>query len=201
MTLTDSKPPKLGLRERKKIKTREAIQQQALRLFREQGYYETTIEQIAEAAEISPSTFFRYFPTKEALLLEDDYDPLLIEAFRKQPPDLSPLQAIRRAVRIGFAQIPEEVRNSFRERMSYMLTVPEVRAASLNYAANTMNLISKLIAERTGRDEEDFYVRNIAGAVIGAFLTVQQYAIKHPDEDYLEMFDRALAHLEAGLPL
>jgi len=199
--MTDSKPPKLGLRERKKIKTREAIQQQALRLFREQGYYETTIEQIAEAAEISPSTFFRYFPTKEALLLEDDYDPLLIEAFRKQPPDLSPLQAIRRAVRTGFAQIPEEIRNSIRERMSYMLTVPEVRAASLNYALNTMNMISGMIAERTGRDEGDLYVRNIAGAIIGAFLTVQHYALTHPDEDYLEVFDRVLAHLEAGLPL
>ena len=53
-----------GLRERKKQKTRESIQRTALRLFEKQGYEGTTIEQIAAAAEISPSTFFNYFPTK-----------------------------------------------------------------------------------------------------------------------------------------
>ena len=58
-------PIALGLRERKTLKTKEAIQREALRLFEEQGYGETTIEQIAAAAEISPSTFFNYFPTKE----------------------------------------------------------------------------------------------------------------------------------------
>ena len=70
-----------GLRERKKAKTRAAIQTQALRLIAEQGYEATTVEQIAEAAEISPSTFFRYFPTKEDVVVEDDYDPLLVVAF------------------------------------------------------------------------------------------------------------------------
>jgi AcrR family transcriptional regulator len=201
LAVTDGNPPKLGLRERKKIKTRETIQQQALRLFREQGYDATTIEQIAEAAEISPSTFFRYFPTKEALVIEDDYDPLLIEAFRNQPTDLSPLQALRKAVETGFANIPKEVRDSVRERMVMMMTVPEVRAASFSYVANTMKMIAELVAERTGRDPEDLYVQNFAGAIIGAFMAVQHYAYSHPDEDYLEVFDRVLSHLEEGLPL
>ena len=75
-----------GLRERKKARTRFAIQQEALRLFREQGYGATTVEQIAEAAEVSPSTFFRYFQTKDALVLTDDYDPIMVERFRAQPP-------------------------------------------------------------------------------------------------------------------
>lgn len=59
----DNRPP-VGLRERKKAKTKAAIQQHALRLFRQQGYQATTVEQIAEAAEVSPSTFFRYFPPR-----------------------------------------------------------------------------------------------------------------------------------------
>src|SRR5207245_89584 len=88
-----------GLRERKKARTRASIREHALRLFREQGYQHTTVEQIAEAAEVSPSTFFRYFPTKEDVVLQDDMDIRMLEALRRQPPGLAPLAAFRAAVR------------------------------------------------------------------------------------------------------
>src|ERR1700758_3580511 len=87
----------LGLRERKKIKTRHAIRREAFRLFDANGYAATTVEQIADAAEVSPSTFFRYFPAKGSPLPADGLDPLVLAAFKAQPPDLSPSQAIRRA--------------------------------------------------------------------------------------------------------
>ena len=87
----------MGLRERKKQKTREAIQREAMRLFQEQGYEATTIEQIAEAVEISPSTFFNYFPSKEDVVFTDPYDPLFISTFLERPGEESLGTAFRRA--------------------------------------------------------------------------------------------------------
>src|SRR5260370_524972 len=75
-----------GLRERKKLKTKEAIQREALRLFAAQGYAETTIEQIAAAAESSPSTFFNYFPTKQDAVLFHRYDPMIFSMMSSIPP-------------------------------------------------------------------------------------------------------------------
>ena len=91
--------PPDGLRERKKARTRAAIQAAALSLFREQGYDETTVQQIAAAAEVSESTFFRYFPTKAEVVLWDDFDPLVIDEFSRQPAELGALAALRSAMR------------------------------------------------------------------------------------------------------
>src|SRR6202020_3610024 len=91
-----------GLRERKKARTRATIREEALRLFREQGYHATTVEQIAAAAEVSPSTFFRYFPTKEDVVLQDDMEPLLAEAIEHQPPELNVVAATQAAFRSVF---------------------------------------------------------------------------------------------------
>ncbi|HEX5812438.1 MAG TPA: TetR family transcriptional regulator, partial [Pseudonocardia sp.] len=56
-----------------------------MRLFRDRGYAATTVDDIAAAAEVSRSTFFRYFPSKEDVVLFDDVDPLMAEAFAEQP--------------------------------------------------------------------------------------------------------------------
>ena len=118
MTQTlDGSRPAQGLRERKKAKTRVAVQRHALRLFKEQGYDNTTVEQIADAAEISPSTFFRYFPTKEDVVLYDAMDPILIAEFEAQPAELSPIQAMRRAIRGTFSRMPAEAIAEQRERI------------------------------------------------------------------------------------
>jgi AcrR family transcriptional regulator len=87
----------LGLRERKKIQTRDTIQRVAFKLFDEKGYANTTVEESAEAAEVSPSTFFRYFPSKELVVMADDLDQVTVEALAGQPADLSTMQAFRRA--------------------------------------------------------------------------------------------------------
>src|SRR5215468_6911612 len=99
-----------GLRERKKQKTRWSIQEHALRLFREQGYEQTTVDQIAAAAEISPSTFFRYFKTKEDVVVEDEYDPLLVGFIAQEPADRPFIPALRHVMSMAFSQMgPAEI--------------------------------------------------------------------------------------------
>lgn len=191
----------MGLRERKKAKTMAAVQMHALRLFRELGYNATTVEQIAEAAEISPSTFFRYFPTKEDVLLRDNYDPVLVDAFEAQPSHLSPLQAVRGAMVSAIADMSADELATMRERNELIMTVPELRAASLNSLTQTMQLIAELAAKRTGREPDDAAVRTFAGAIIGVNISVMLYYAEHPDADFAVLLDEALSKLEAGLLL
>ena len=190
---------RVGLRERKKAKTRAAIQAEALRLFREQGYDATTIEQIAEAAEVSESTLFRYFPTKEELVLWDEFDPLLIEAFRAQPPEVSPLPALHSAFRTVFEQLSPEQWDEQRERTALILTVPDIRGAVLDQLAGTIEQVAELVAERAGRRPEDLEVRTFAGAVIGAMMAVMLPATESPDADWFGLIDAVFAHLQSGL--
>jgi AcrR family transcriptional regulator len=189
-----------GLRERKKARTRAAIREHALRLFREQGYDATTVEQIAEAAEVSPSTFFRYFPTKEDVVLQDDMDLFFMEVFRAQPAGLSPLAAMRAALRAAFAGLAADDMAQLQEAMELAVAVPAVRARMLEELARTSQVIAQAIADRSGKAASDFPVQMLAGAVVGIAM-----AAWFDDPGNLaafgDKFERGLALLEAGLPL
>jgi AcrR family transcriptional regulator len=191
----------VGLRERKKARTRAAIREHALRLIREQGYHATTVEQIAEAAEVSPSTFFRYFPTKEDVVLQDDMDVAGLQAFEAQPAGLSPIAAYRAATMQTFRSLAPEELDRFRETTQLTLTVPEVRARAVDELARSIEVVAGSIARRTGRSPDDPAARNVAGALIGVVLAATLPWADQPATDMLERIDAALAHLEAGLPL
>jgi len=122
---------KPGLRERKKARTRASIQEHALRLFREQGYEATTVEQIAEAAEVSPSTFFRYFPTKEDVVAYDALDPAVMASWRSQPPEMAPIPAIRRAMIEVFGSLTPDQVAEMMDRGRLLFSVPELRQAAI----------------------------------------------------------------------
>jgi AcrR family transcriptional regulator len=200
-SLSEADQPAVGLRERKKARTKAAIREHAMRLFREQGYQATTVEQIAEAAEVSPSTFFRYFPTKEDVVLTDDYDPLIIAAFKAQPAELSPVAALRAAMREVFAGLPAEQVELERERQALIMSEPELRAAMLDGLRATIQLIGDVMAERVGRRPDEFAVRAYAGAVFGVVLAAMLTVAEDPGADMLASLDAGLALLDAGLPL
>ncbi len=190
-----------GLRERKKVKTRLAIREHAMALFKDQGYDKTTVEQIAAAAEVSPSTFFRYFPSKEEVVLQDDYDALLIAAFHAQEVGVPPLQALRNAISEVFLSMPEGQQAQEAERIRLMTEVPELWARMLAQVSEMIQMLAEAVAERVGRQSDDFEVRTFAGALVGVALGIAASSGDDPGNDYLEQFDRALALLEAGLPI
>jgi AcrR family transcriptional regulator len=206
-----SEPPArpISLRERKKARTRATIRQHALRLIREQGYYATTVEQIADAAEVSPATFFRYFPTKEDVVLQDDFDVISLGALDAQPPELGPIAAFRAAAAETYAALSPDDLARFRETIELTAAIPEIRARAIDEFVRTINQITEAIALRTGRRADDFEVRTVAGAIIGVIMSVtvpEQAETWLPEAmfDVADLFariDLALAYLERGLPL
>ncbi|MGH7863173.1 MAG: TetR family transcriptional regulator [Candidatus Dormibacteraceae bacterium] len=190
-----------GLRERKKLKTREAIRREAFRLFRDQGYAATTVEQIAAAVEISPSTFFNYFPNKDAVVLRDDYDPLLLAKYRDQPPEVSPVRALRNAMFEVFSGLSDEELAAERERQRLIMSEPELRAALLVEFADLIQQIAAPLAERVGRTPDDFRIRLAAGALIGVMMAVMVAAADDPMVDYLKLMDQGFDFLDKGLTL
>jgi AcrR family transcriptional regulator len=191
----------IGLRERKKLKTRAAIQREAMRLFLERGFEATTIEDIAEAVEISPSTFFNYFPSKEDVVFEDELDPLIISAFDALPDETNPVRRLRMAMQTVFARMTPEQDRMMRERMQLMALAPELRGAMLSQFAGIVDQIAHLLGPRLGRGRDDFAVHNLAGAVLGVLLSAMLAIVDDPKADMFRIVDDALAHLEAGLPL
>ena len=195
-----------GLRERKKARTRASLREHALRLFREKGYQNTTVEQIAAAAEVSPSTFFRYFPTKEDLVLQDDMDTRMVAAFELQPAVLGPIAAVRAATRQVLTSYSAADMDLIRETTRLTMTVPEIRARAMDEFARTITVIAEAVAKRAGRSPDDLAVRAVAGAIVGVIMAItmpweKDWSEGHSFEDTFKRIDEALGLLEAGLPL
>ena len=191
-----------GLRERKKLKTRNAIQREAMRLFQEQGYEETTIEQIAEAAEISPSTFFNYFPTKEDVVFYDPYDPLFVAMLKTRPRDEPLGVAVRSIVSEGLGAALQADRELILTRGKLMFEVPALRARVWEELERTQDLFCGVLAERTGRDPFDFELRVMTMMTIAAVYTAGiEWMRGGASGDLVEIYNRALDIVEAGVHL
>jgi len=171
-----------GLRERKKARTRATIQREALRLFQRDGYAATSVEAIAAAAEVSPSTFFRYFPTKEDVVLSDFVDETTIERFVDAPAELSVLQALTYAVRTGIAALPEEDFELEHLRNRLIRDVPELRRGMMAEMMRPMELLAEAIGRRLDREVDDD-VRMFAGAAIGALALLAPHYEDALDQD------------------
>ncbi|MEU7255338.1 TetR family transcriptional regulator [Streptomyces rimosus] len=192
--------PKAGLRERKKIQTRQAIRRAAYRLFEEQGYDATPVDRIAEAADVSPSTVFRYFPTKEDIVLTDEYDPMLEAELRARPADEPMIESLRHVTVEALRRITVEERTELVQRARLMREVPAIRGRMAENTARDTDMISAVLAERSGRPADDLEIRVIAAALLAALQeALMRWVADGQREGLEELIDRAMDVLARGL--
>jgi AcrR family transcriptional regulator len=148
-------PPSVGLRSRKKARTRLAIEDAALQLFEERGYEATTVEQIAECAEISATTLFRYFPSKAEIVLSDhgDHLPALFDAIVARPPSEHDVVAVQVAVQRAWASGIDPERTARKEKVVAGSDV--LRGMSYQRGFRWLEVVTDALAERKGLTEPD----------------------------------------------
>jgi AcrR family transcriptional regulator len=186
----------IGLRERKKRRTREAVRLAAFDLFQKNGYPHTTVEQIADAADVSPRTFFRYFPNKAALLIPDQLMEPIIEFFLAAPAEMRPIVAYRHALEQVFGGLAGAEWGEEMARQQLLYTLPEAAAALYNEYIHTIELITEALATRLNRPVDDPQLRITAGAMTGVMMAALHGTPMSPDTIFA-----GLDYLDAGLPL
>jgi AcrR family transcriptional regulator len=167
--------PPASLRERKKLATRRLLRRAALDLIAERGLANVTVEDIAEAADVSPRTFFNYFPSKEAVLFGGGPDraAALYEGIVSAAPGLPALDAVRQVLARDSESMAEELRSlggdpaNWVRRMKAARTDPDVRAAQAAQMAMLERAIADGLAARLGADQEtDPYPGVLAAAAV-----------------------------------
>ena len=153
-------------RQRKKAATRDRIRASALRLFGQQGYEATTVEQIAAAAGVSHMTFFRYFPTKEDVALADGYDPLIASLIAQTPAAWPLTRRIRTVLVQGLRQVYDTDRDAMLAQNKLIVSTPVLRDRLWADQMATQQLILRALGPRSS-----FQTRVIVAACLAAAST------------------------------
>jgi AcrR family transcriptional regulator len=141
----------VGLRERKKLKTRRLLSEIALRRFAEKGVDATTVEEICEEAEVSPSTFFRYFPSKEAAAFPDEEVRVrIVSEVLESAPEKEPLYRTIRRAALELTDYDLEEKIELHKWYELLREEPNLAAYRLRVQNDSMETFTKLIAKRMG---------------------------------------------------
>jgi AcrR family transcriptional regulator len=157
-----------GLRERKKERIRNAIQKEALRLFTAQGFEQTTVEQVADAAGVSPATFYRYFTSKEDSVVTDGFDPIFVASLVDRPADEPLIDSVRATMTDVVAKHLARDRDLLIARHRLTRETPALHVAFFEEQERSLELFSALIARHVRRPVDDLDVRIACGALAGA---------------------------------
>jgi AcrR family transcriptional regulator len=207
---TAADEPRASLRERKKLATRRLLRRIALDLVAERGFAHVTVDDIAEAADVSPRTFFNYFPSKEAAIYGTDPDRAA--ALRDRVAHQAPGEPVLDALRSVMASEAEEVADELRElggdpagwlrRMKEARADPHLRAARAAQMAMVERAIAEGLAERLGTDpDRDPYPGLLAAVAAGVFRSSMTFwAGSGGTAPLSQVVDLAFRALADGLP-
>ena len=165
----------------------------ALLLFGERGYEATTVAQIADRAGVTEMTFFRHFPSKESVLLEDPYDPLIAAAVAEQPLELAPLVRVARGIRSAWRAMPFPATEEVRERVRIAAASPSLRAMMWRNSAATEAAIAGAL-----RQTDPATARIAAAAAMAALNTALLEWSTMETGELAVVIDAALDVLEQG---
>ena len=159
-----------GLRERKRLAAMLRIQAVALAMFESRGFDEVTVEEIADASDVSPSSVYRYFGTKEQILLWDEYDlemdAWLLHAVQAEVP----LDGLRTVILGALDAITAEDLVTVQRRVALVMTTPSLEQAATAVTYQMAELVGRVLAERLGRPEVDLEVQVFSHAFTGGLL-------------------------------
>jgi AcrR family transcriptional regulator len=182
----------VGRRERKKAATRQALADAALRLFLERGFDRVGVKEIADAADVSTTTLFKHFPSKEALVFDEeaDHEAALVAAVRDRPPGQSIPQALR--AQLGRRYIDPVEHPGFADFLALIRSTPALREYGLRMARRHERTLATAIAAEIGAAPDD------VGCATLARLTLEAVDIAHGYDDPATVLDRIFDLIERG---
>ncbi len=170
--------------------TKKRLQEAALQLFVEKGYDNTTVEEIAARAGLSHMTFFRYFPTKESVILDDPYDPAIASAVSATNPSLTPIERVKDGLALVARGIGSSLDSETRTRIRIAADNPRLRAGMWENNRRTEEALVEALTS-TGVAEFDAHVA--AGACLGALMAaLLSWGTGDTDESLGDLIERAL---------
>ncbi|MGO9882142.1 MAG: TetR/AcrR family transcriptional regulator [Solirubrobacteraceae bacterium] len=195
--------PRLGLRERKKQQTRDRIAREALQLFAERGYDETTLADIAEAADVAPRTIFAYFESKEDIVLckEVTFLDTLKRKLDERPPGTTTVDALRE-----FLSTIEPSDDEARLRKQIFSSNPSLQMSMRARHGQLEPMLAESIAKDLGAGPDDIRPLLIAASMTAAFTSVRDRFMEAESggepinhEDGMAILDEVLEFLRGGL--
>ncbi|WP_067963060.1 TetR/AcrR family transcriptional regulator [Nocardiopsis trehalosi] len=189
-----------GWRERKKARTRRALIEEGLRLFLEQGYQETRVDQVAAAAGIAPRTFFGYFAGKEDIVFADTpaRRELALRVIRERAPGDTVDTVLRRVVRETFATDPGDLDllGLTPERMRLVAATPDLQSAALRLLRATEAALAAELAAAFPEELDEVAAAMVVGSLVGAVMGATAAALGRgdPPEAVRTAATRAVTH-------
>ncbi len=188
------------LRERRRVRTKMLVQTEALRLFAEKGYEQTTIDDIAHAAAMSPRTFFRYFPSKEDVVLWDEYDERKLGELWVTPAVGDPLLQVVSIFRETLTGLYAHDRERLLARVRLSFEVPQIRARFLDAQITAIGPFYAELLTLLGLDQDDLRLRvNLAALFAAVIVAVERWQHDDGREDLIELLDRSIDAMAEGM--